>query len=107
MVTPMNILKTSAVLAIAGLLAACAQQEEPTGMVAPEPVFDKYGGGACSDGYVYVPGTAVQPPSCVPEECEGTLTSTAAQVPCPPPPPRREDDDQPSGRQPTGTAPVN
>ena len=37
-----KVILASALLAIAGL-SACAQQEEPAPVVAPEPVYDKYG----------------------------------------------------------------
>ena len=38
------------------LLAGCAQQEEPA-PVRPEPMLDKFGGGTCTEGFIYVPGS--------------------------------------------------
>ena len=102
----MNVIKLSSTLVIAGMLTACAQQEEPMTMVGMEPVFDKYGGGSCEEGYVYIPGTATTPPVCEPEECEESSTVGAAAIPCPPPHSRSDDDDgrTASGRRPVGTA---
>lgn len=101
----MKTIKLVALAGIAGLLAACAQQEEMT-MVSPEPVFDKYGGGSCEEGYIYIPGTAPQPPQCVPEdECE-MVTVADGSVICPPPPPERDRDDSDEGRDPIGSAPT-
>ena len=102
----MNVLKVIASVGIAAVIAGCAQQEEIT-MVAPEPVFDKFGGGSCEEGYIYVPGAAFEPSVCVPEdECEGIVNADGSEVPCPPPPPGRDDDDDDddssSGRDPTG-----
>ena len=89
----MNSIKTGVTVAILGVLAACAQQEEPMTMVAPEPVFDKYGTGSCDEGYVYVAGAA-QVPRCVPEdECIDSTQVGAASIPCPPPTRQRDDDD--------------
>ena len=100
----MKILKVIASVSIAAVIAGCAQQEEMT-MVTPEPVFDKYGGGSCEEGYVYEPGAAFEPSVCVPEdECEPTVNADGSSVPCPPP--GRDDwedsdDDSSSGRDPT------
>lgn len=107
----MNFIQAGASLAVIGLLTACAQQEEPSTMVSPEPMFDKHGSGSCVDGYIYVPGT-VQEPECIPEdECiEGTQVG-AASIPCPPPGRRGGDDDSTStgggtpGTPPGSTAP--
>jgi hypothetical protein len=73
-----------AVIGVVGLLGACAQQEEPA-MVAPEPIFNKYGEGACVDGYIYVVG-ATRVPQCIPEdECEPVYNSAGAVTECLPP----------------------
>ena len=68
---------------VAGLLTACAQTEAPT--IHPEPTFDKFGGGSCTDGYIYVPGAAPQNP-CIPEdECEPVYDSAGNIIDCLPP----------------------
>lgn len=91
----------------AGILAACAQQEEVT-VVAPQPIFDKFGNAECVEGYILVPGTAPIP-ECIPEdECEEIVTADGNVIPCPPPPGRPDDDDDDDddrGRSPTGARP--
>ncbi len=39
----MKLLKITVVLAMGIFVSACAQQEEPTIFVEPEPTYDKYG----------------------------------------------------------------
>ena len=95
---------TIAVLSVAGMLAACAQQDEPG--IRPQPIFDKFGGGACEDGWIYVPGTAPERAECVPpDECDDPVYDSAGNViDCPPPPPRRPDDSgSDEGRDPVTT----
>ncbi len=118
----MSFFRMTATLAVVGLVAACAQQEEPI-LIAPEPVFNKFGdvsSGECVEGYIYVPG-AVPEPICIPEdECEEYVDATGQPIECPPPPrrdpqfPDDDDDDRPTpGRPsnptggPVGTAPIN
>ena len=101
----MNIKQIASLACVAAVLGACAQQEEAPD-IRPQPVYDKYGGGSCEDGYTYIPGTTVQPDECIPDdECEPGMTSPAAGIPCPPP--RRGDDDRDdsstTGRSPTGS----
>lgn len=101
----MNSLKLTALTAIAVVLSACAQQEEAPEL-RPQPVFDKFGGGSCEEGYVYVPGGPYQGECIPPDECEEAQTASAAALPCPPPGGRgEEDDDSTSGGNPTGSAP--
>ena len=97
----MRILNLAAFAGVLGVLGACASQPEP--MIAPEPTFDKFGGGACEEGYVYVPGTAPQPPECIPEDdCDPiTLADGSVVWDCPPPPPGRD-----GGRDDSSTAPI-
>lgn len=102
----MKFLNVAGFVGIAGVLAACASQPEP--MISPEPTFDKFGSGACEEGYVYVPGTAPQPPECIPEDdCDPiTLADGSVEWDCTPPPPDRDrdqdrDDSSTSGRTPT------
>lgn len=94
-----------AAIAALGLVAACAQQEEPV-PVTPEPIFDKFGnvsGGTCEEGFIYVVG-AQQVPVCIPEdECQEYVTANGAVVECPPPDRQRDfhdDDDDTQGRTP-------
>ncbi len=90
-----------AVIAVAGLVAACGQQEEMT-LVSPQPTFDKYGNGACEEGYTYVPGAVPEMP-CVPDDgCDPTFDSTGAPNDCLPPP-RREGDGHSEGGSGRGT----
>jgi len=103
----MKIFNIAASVGIAGILAACASQPEP--MISPEPTFDKFGGGACEEGYVYLPGTAPQPPECIPEDdCDPVTLSDGSVVwDCPPPPPDRgRDDSSTSGRDPASGSSV-
>ncbi len=58
----MKTYKIFATLGVAVVLAGCAQESQ----ISPEPVFDKFGGGSCTDGYIYTPGTANQPDECLP-----------------------------------------
>jgi len=88
-----------------GLVSACGQVETPTA-ISPEPVFDKFGGGSCEDGYTYVPGTVDQP-QCVPDDgCIPTYDSAGAPIDCLPPPSFSEERDpgrsSTPGRSPTG-----
>ncbi|MXQ07586.1 hypothetical protein GQ651_06980 [Alphaproteobacteria bacterium GH1-50] len=81
-------------------LAGCAQQEEPA-PVRPEPMFDKFGGGTCTEGYVYVPGSVPERAECVPDdECEPVYDSTGAVIDCPPPRYPRRPDESDSDRTP-------
>ena len=102
----MKVFDIIACVGIVGVLAACASQPEP--MISPEPTFDKFGGGACEEGFVYVPGTAPQPPECIPEDdCDPiTLADGSVVLDCTPPPPNRDrdpdrDDSSTTGRDPT------
>ena len=90
---------------VIGLLTACAQQEEPT-MVAPEPMFDKYGGGSCEGDWIYVPGTVPEFGECVPPgDCNPVYDSAGNVIDCRPPPREREGgDDNGGGSTPTGAA---
>lgn len=101
----MNIRMLGSAVCVLGLLGACAQQEEPV-QVRPEPVFDKYGGGSCEEGYIYVPGTALRPPQCVPEdECEPVYNSAGTIIDCPPPrTPRPSGGGDDNGSRPPGAA---
>ncbi len=108
-------LKTAASLAVIAMVSACAapapvvQQSE----IRPQPTFDKFGGGSCEEGYVYIPGTAPQPPECIPiDECdEVTLADGSVEIECPEPgrdpdpsdsSTRDESPSDPVGRDPTG-----
>ena len=112
----MKSLVTTALAGAALVLAGCAQQEEPA-PVRPEPMFDKFGGGTCTEGYVYVPGTIPELAECIPDDdCEPVYDTSGAIIDCPPPPrgvPRDAGSDSSStgttGRDPTGapgTAPA-
>jgi len=89
-----------AAVAALGLVAACAQQEEPV-PVTPEPIFDKFGnvsGGTCEVGYIYVVG-AERIPVCIPEdECQEYVTVNGALLECPPPDRQRDDRDDDDAR---------
>ena len=91
----MKLIQYSGLIGIAGILAACASQPEP--QIAPEPMFDKFGGGTCEEGYVYIPGTVPELAECVPEdECDPiTLADGSVVWDCPPPgrDPGDDDDD--------------
>lgn len=104
----MKIMNFIASAGVIGILAACAQQEEPT-MVRPEPMFDKYGGGSCEGDWIYVPGTVPEESTCVPpDECEPVYNSAGQVIECPPPPRRPDRDrDDSSTRDPnqSSTAP--
>jgi hypothetical protein len=81
----MTMIRLSALAGIAALLAACAQPEPPV-RINPQPMFDKFGGGACEDGYIYVPGAVPEQALCIPEdECEPTYDANGSLIPCPPP----------------------
>lgn len=96
----MKTLNLTGLIATAGILAACAQQEEVT-VVAPQPIFDKFGNAECVEGYILVPGAAPIP-ECIPEdECEEITTADGNVIPCPPPG-RPDDHDGDDGRDPTG-----
>ena len=85
-----------AALGVTSIFAACSQPEAPS-MVTPEPVFDKYGGGTCEEGYDFVAGTSAQPPVCIPDDgCEPVFDSAGNVIDCPPPP------RQPGGGDSTG-----
>ena len=92
---------------MAAMVAACSQPE-PERMVTPEPVFNKYGDGACEEGYDFVAGTAAQPPVCIPDDgCTPVYDSAGNVIDCPPPPGRGDDDrddSSTSSGRPTGTA---
>ncbi len=97
----MNAIKLCAAIGVAGLLAACAQQEEPT-MVAPQPVYDKFGGGSCEGDYIYIPGAPPQIDQCIPDdECEPYYNTATQQTECLPPnryPDPNDGEDDPRGR---------
>lgn len=96
----MKIAPILAASAVAALLAACAQQEEP--MIRPQPVFDKYGEGSCEGEWVYVPGTAPEYAECVPpDECEPVYDSAGNLIECPPE--RRPDPGRNDGTSSTST----
>lgn len=105
----MKLLHFIAIAGIAGLLSACTQQEEVT-MVSPQPTFDKFGNGACEEGYIYVPGSVPTLP-CIPEdECEPVYDSAGNVIECLPPrvPVREDGGPAGTGRSPTGsTAGIN
>jgi len=95
-------------ISLAVLLSACAQQETATAPpIGPEPMFDKYGGGTCEEGYSYVPGATPQQALCVPEDCEATFNADGSPaIVCPPPRPGRDpDDSSDGGNRVPGTAP--
>ena len=54
--------------------------------VAPQPVFDKFAGGACAEGWNYILGTVPELATYVPEdECRNPQVNTAmGEVICPP-----------------------
>lgn len=85
---------------IASVLAACAVQPVP--MITPEPTFDKFGGGTCEDGYVYIPGTVPEFAECIPEDdCDLiTLADGSVVWDCTPPPIRERDPDPDRDRDP-------
>lgn len=89
------------------VLAACAQPE-PVRVVAPEPVFDKYGNAVSECRPADQPVSATFPstlPVCQPECPPGQTVAGAAPTYCVPIP-GREGGDDPSGRRsPTGAAP--
>ena len=98
----MKFIHLSAVVGIAGLLGACSQPET---LVAPEPMFDKYGGGSCSEGYVYIPGTAQRPPECIPDDgCIPTVNADGSVEECPPPYRRPDSDGNDSSSTGSGTS---
>lgn len=107
----MKTIKLCATLGVVGILAACAQQEEPT-MVRPEPVYDKFGGsGSCEGDWIYVPGSVPQLDQCLPpDECEPVYDTAGNVIECLPDPrrpdPSRNDGTSDSsgtgGRSPTG-----
>ena len=103
----MKFIQISAALGMAAMVAACSQPE-PERMVTPEPVFNKYGDGACEEGYDFVAGTAAQPPVCIPDDgCTPVYDSAGNVIDCPPPPGRGDDDrddSSTSSGRPTGTA---
>ena len=100
----MKSIKVCAAFAIAGMLAACVQQEEPT-MVAPQPVYDKFGGGECEGDWIYVPGSVPEFGECVPpEDCDPIFDSAGNIINCPPPRDRGPDDPDPSTRDPGRSA---
>jgi hypothetical protein len=95
----MKFINLSGPLAIAALLAACAQ-EEPVTTVAPQPVFDKFGGGSCEEGFVYVPGAVPEEAKCEPEDCVDYYDADGTLIECPPPG-REPDGSDDSGRTPS------
>ena len=101
--SPLKLLALSGVVAI---VAGCAQQEEAP-VISPQPTYDKFGGGECTDGYIYVPGTAPEVDLCIPEdECDPVYDSTGQIIDCPPSPreprrPRDNDNDREPQRTPT------
>lgn len=79
----MKAIKLFAVMGVTGMLAACAQQEEPT-IIKPQPVYNKFGEGSCEGEWVYVPGAAPQFDECVPpDECEPVYASDGSLIECP------------------------
>lgn len=100
----MKIMNFCAAVGIAGLLAACAQQEEPM-LVKPEPVYNKFGDAGCEDAWIYIPGSVPERDECVPEdECEPVYDTAGNIIYCPPPPryPDAGGSDS-GGRSPTGS----
>ena len=88
----MKALHTIALLGVAGILSACAAQDEP--IIRPQPVFDKFGNGACEDEWIYIPGTVPALAECVPpDECVDPVYDANGNIIDCPPPPRRPDDD--------------
>ena len=74
----MKLVNLVAVMGMATLVVACAQQREPN-IIHPEPMHDKFGGGSCIAGYTYVPGTGVQQDTCIPDdECQSSSVAGAA-----------------------------
>ncbi|MEM9427622.1 MAG: hypothetical protein AAGA06_13075 [Pseudomonadota bacterium] len=103
----MKAIKLCAAFGVIGLLAACAQQEEPP-VIKPQPVYDKFGGsGSCVGGYIYVPGTVPELDECIPEdECDPVYAADGSLIDCIPPsrfPDPGGDDDNDRGRTSTGT----
>ncbi|MFQ6548603.1 hypothetical protein AADZ90_011640 [Aestuariibius sp. 2305UL40-4] len=68
-------------------LAGCAPRQDPQPRITPEPVFNKFGGGSCVPGYIYVPGAVPEQARCVPAgECEEVILADGSQaVQCTPP----------------------
>lgn len=97
----MKLTNIASLLAAAAFAAACAQEEQSFS-VAPQPTFDKFGGGSCEEGYVYVPGTVPEESLCEPEDCEPYYDADGSLIECPPP--GREPGDS-AGRTPTATTP--
>ncbi|MEO1537262.1 MAG: hypothetical protein AAFR73_05985 [Pseudomonadota bacterium] len=103
----MKAIKLFATLGVVGMLAACAQQEEPT-LVAPEPVYNKFGDGGCEGGWIYVSGSVPEFDECVPpEECESVYDTAGNIIECIPestrPDPSRDDGTGDGRRSPTGS----
>ena len=101
----MNAIKLCVAVGVIGMLAACAQQEEPP-VIKPQPVYNKFGEGSCEGEWIYVPGAAPQFDECVPpEDCDPVYAADGSIIECPPPPrypdPGGGDDDD-RGRTATG-----
>lgn len=86
----------AAVFAAVAFVADCAQ-DEPVRIMAPQPVFDKYGGGgSCEGGVVYFPGAVPKEAKCVlpPEKCVDAYDVDGSLVECQPPGREPGDDDR-------------
>ena len=82
----MKAIRICTALGVIGVLAACAQQEEPP-VIKPQPVYNKFGEGSCEGEWIYVPGTVPELDECVPpEDCEPVYASDGSIIECPPPP---------------------
>ncbi|MEM6610173.1 MAG: hypothetical protein AAF689_16535 [Pseudomonadota bacterium] len=103
----MQIFKNSfGIIAICGLMSACASPSPDVVLIAPQPVFEKGGGGSCPPGFIYVPGAVPELAECIPEdECEELLTADGSAIPCGPVPGRAGDGggSDSSGGSATGT----
>ena len=97
----MNTFRLSVIIGMSALLAACSQPDQPR-EIRPQPVFDKFGGGSCVGGFVYVAGAAPGQAECIPEEDCNLGTAADGSVSCLPPSERRPDDssDGEPGREP-------
>ena len=98
--------RISAGLGLVLVVAACAQPAAVTApMMGPEPLFNKFGEGSCEAGYTYVPGTAPQPPQCVPDDCQISYDAAGAPNILCAPVPQREGGRDPQGSSTTGRTP--
>ncbi len=80
-------------------------------MIAPQPVYDKFGGGSCEGDYIYIPGAPPRIDQCIPEdECDPVYDSTGQIIECLPPnrgrDPNDREDDPRGGRNQTFSSPT-